>query len=251
MKEIKHASLFAGIGGFDLAAERSGWVNVFHCEWIAQKQEILKRNFPNTISYGDIQQFDGTKYKGAIDVISGGFPCQDISISNQSQKTKGAQGIKGERPGLWKHYARVVGEIRPKAIVFENSPMLLSRGFEHVLCDLSELGYDCEWRLFYATQFGFPHLRSRIYGIAYARIERCQSCLNEGGILQKILPERTPRQKPVSIPVKRFHGKSSYENVRMDDGFSTELDRELIHGYGNAIIPAIAEEIFIRLTPLL
>lgn len=240
---MKHGSLFSGIGGFDLAAEWRGWDNVFHCEWIESKQAILKKNFPESTSYGDIQQFDGTKYKGTIDIISGGFPCQDISIANQSNKS-GGKNIKGERSGLWKEYARIVREIGPGIIVFENSPMLLSRGLEVVLCDLSKLGYDCEWRLFYASQFGFPHRRERIYGVAYSRVKRWKDIIKDGGILQKILPERPPRQKPVSIPIKRFNSTSSYADVRMDDGFPKELDKDLIHGFGNAVIPEIPYQIF-------
>lgn len=241
---MKHGSLFSGIGGFDLAAERAGLTNVFHCEWIPSKQEILKRNFPKSISYGDIQHFNGKSYKESIDILSGGFPCQDISIANQSKNQGGGKNIKGERSGLWKEYARLVGEIRPGIIVFENSPMLLSRGFEVVLCDLSKLGYDVEWRLFYASQFGFPHRRERLYGVAYAIEQRWKNIINEGGILQKIFPERASRQKPVSIPVKRFHSKSSYADVRMDDGFSKELDKEVIHGFGNAVVPEIPYQIF-------
>lgn len=240
---MKHGSLFSGIGGFDLAAEWMGWDNKFHCEWIQNKQEILKRNFPNSESYGDIQKFSGKKYEGTIDILSGGFPCQDLSIANTSNSS-GAKSIKGERSGLWKEYARLVGEIRPGIIVFENSSMLLSRGFEVVLCDLSKLGYDCEWRLFYATQFGFSHLRERIYGVAYSRVKRWKNIIEQGGILQKVLSERTPRQKPVSISLKRFNCNSSYEDVRMDDGFSKELDKDVIHGFGNAVIPEIPYQIF-------
>jgi len=239
---MRHGSLFSGIGGFDLAAEWMGWENVFHCEWIESKQIVLKNHFPNSDSYGDISEFDGRKYNGRIDIISGGFPCQDISIAKNQGGA--AKGIKGERSGLWKEYARIVGEIRPGIIVFENSSMLLSRGFETVLCDLSKLGYDCEWRLFYATQFGFPHLRERLYGVAYSREHRWKDYIKTGGILQKILPERTSRQNPISVPLKRFNRFSSYADVRMDDGFSKELDTEVIHGYGNAIVPQIAFEIF-------
>lgn len=241
---MKHISLFSGIGGFDLAAEWMGWENVAHVEWIKEKQEILKRNFPNSESYGDIREFDGTKYTDTIDIISGGFPCQDISIAQQSNKLGGAKGIQGERSGLWKEYARVIREIRPGIIVFENSPMLLIRGYEQVLCDLHELGFDVEWRCFYASQFGFNHKRKRIYGVAYSRIKRWKSIIEKGGILQEILPEWTPGQKPVSISIERFNSKSSYENVRMDDGFSAELDNEVIHGFGNAVVPAIPYHIF-------
>lgn len=241
---MKHISLFTGIGGFDLAAEWMGWENVAHCEIEEYKRLKLKDNFPNAESYSNIQDFDGKKYRGKIDIVSGGFPCQDISIANQSKKTDGAQGIKGKRSSLWKEYARLVREIRPGAIVFENSPMLLNRGFEQVLCDLSELGYDVEWRLFYATQFGFPHLRERLFGAAYSKCERWKDCVEKGGILQKVLPQQTPRQSPVPISLERFNSKSSYENVRMDDGFPEELDKELIHGFGNAVIPQIAYSIF-------
>lgn len=243
-ENMKHGSLFSGIGGFDLAAQWMNWDNIFHCEWIQNKQESLKRNFPESKSYGDIQEFDGRCYRGAIDIISGGFPCQDLSIANQSKKNGGGKNIKGERSGLWKEYARLVGEIEPAGIVFENSPILLSRGLEVVLCDLSELGYDVEWRVFYASQFGYNHGRKRIYGVAYSRKQRWKGIVEAGGILHKVLPERPPRQKPVSIPIKRFNRYSSYADVRMDDGFPQELDKDVIHGFGNAVILEIPYQIF-------
>lgn len=243
-----HGSLFSGIGGFDLAAEQAGLKNIFHCEFEEYKRKQLSINFPQSESYGDIRNFDGTKYKNRVDILSGGFPCQDVSIAQQSKKLGGAQGIKGERTGLWKEYARIVREIRPKAIIFENSSMLLIRGFESVLCDLHELGYDVEWKCFFASDFGYPHFRKRLYGIAYSREFGWKDIIKSGGILQKVLPERTPRQIPVSIPFERFNSKSSYENVRMVDGFSEELDKTVIHGFGNAVIPEIPYQIFKQLT---
>ena len=241
---MRHGSLFSGIGGFDLAAEWMGWENVFHCEFEEYKRIRLEHNFPKSESYGDIRNFDARKYKGGIDIISGGFPCQDVSIAQQSRKLGGAQGINGERTGLWKEYARVIREIDPGIIIFENSPMLLVRGFEQVLCDLHELGFDVEWRCFFASDFGYPHFRKRLYGVAYSRIKRWKNIAKNGGILQKVLPKRTPRQIPLSISLERFNSKSSYENVRMDDGFSRELDKTVIHGYGNAVIPEIPYQIF-------
>lgn len=243
-----HGSLFSGIGGFDLAAEQAGLKNIFHCEFEEYKRKQLSINFPQSESYGDIRNFDGTKYKNRVDILSGGFPCQDVSIAQQSKKLGGAQGIKGERTGLWKEYARIVREIRPKAIIFENSSMLLIRGFESVLCDLHELGYDVEWKCFFASDFGYPHFRKRLYGIAYSREFGWKDIIKSGGILQKVLPERTPRQIPVSISFERFNSKSSYENVRMVDGFSEELDKTVIHGFGNAVIPEIPYQIFKQLT---
>lgn len=171
-------------------------------------------------------------------------------LPKQAVKRGGAQGIKGERSGLWNHYARIVGEIRPGAIVFENSSMLLQRGFEHVLCDLSKLGYDAEWRLFYASDFGKPHKRERLYGVAYSQCHRWHKALEKGGILQKILPQQASGQDSVPMPSKRFNSKSDYSCVRMDDGFPSELDAEAIHGLGNAIIPEIAYQIFYQLEQL-
>src|SRR5574344_324720 len=225
---MTHGSLFSGIGGFDLAAEQAGFENIFNCEIIEYNRKILKKNFPNAKQYEDITKFDAREYKDKIDVLSGGFPCQDVSIANQ----KNRQGIKGERTGLWKEYARVVGEIRPKYIIFENSTMLLVSGFEQVLCDLFKLRYDVEWRCFYASDFGFPHYRKRLYGVAYTNSERWTNNIKQSAILQKILPTKETRPSDISMPTKRFNSKSNYEIVRMDDGFSKELDKELIHAYG-------------------
>lgn len=232
----------AFVGGFDLAAQWMGWNNIFHCEWNEFGQKVLKHHFPKSISYGDITKTDFTIHRGNIDILSGGFPCQDISISNQKKGTQ--KGIQGERSGLWKEYARAIWEIRPKYIVFENSPMLINRGFEQVLCDLSTMGYDAEWRSFYATQFGFNHSRKRTYGIAYTRSERCADLLKKGGIISKILQQQPPRQNIVPVPFERFNSKSEFGSVQLYDGFSKELDKDSFKAYGNAIVPQISYEIF-------
>lgn len=237
--EYTHGSLFSGIGGFDLAAEWAGFKNIFHCEIEEYKRHTLKQNFKNANSYADIREFDGRPYRNRITVLSGGFPCQDISVANNK-----AQGITGERSGLWKQYARLLGEIRPKCVLFENSPMLLVRGFEHVLCDLSKLGYNCEWKCFYASDFGFPHFRKRLYGLAYSAEFRQLHSIKNDSILQKILPERSSRLPGISMPTKRYDRHADFESVRMDDGFSYELDKEVIHGFGNAVVPQIPYEIF-------
>jgi DNA (cytosine-5)-methyltransferase 1 len=239
---MKHGSFFTGIGGFDLAAQWMDWENIFHCEVDEYKRAVLKKNFPGVTSYDDIKNFDGTKYKNKIDILSGGFPCQDISLANTSKK--GVRGITGQRSGLWMEYARVIREIEPGIIVFENSPALLFRGFEHVLCDLSKIGYNVEWRCFTAEEFGYPHKRERLYGVAYSVCGRWNDIIENGGCLQKVYSKLSPRKSPILFPLKRFNGQSSYEDVRMDDGFSKELDKKIIHGFGNAIVPEIAYQIF-------
>lgn len=147
-------------------------------------------------------------------------------------------------PVYGKNIKELWGQIRPKFIVFENSPMLTIRGFEQVLCDLTKSGYDCQWQCLSATQFGFNHKRERIYGIAYAIEIGRKNHLEIFRPIQEILHERTPRQSPISIPIERFNGKSSYDNVRMDDGFSRELDKRRIEDMGNAVIPLIAYYLF-------
>lgn len=243
---MNHGSLFSGIGGFDLAAEQAGFTNVFHVEIDALNREHLELTFPNADSYADIREFDGNPYRGTIDIISGGFPCQDISPSKAPRGGK-AQGIKGPKSGLWSEYARVVREVRPAVVCFENSAMLLRRGLEYVLCDLSELGYDAEWRCFYAAQFGYDHFRPRIYGLAYARSHRWHHLIENGGILQEVPVGGPPGQARITMPAQRIDRRSDFGCLRMDDGFSTELDKAKIFGYGNAIVVDIAFAIFLQL----
>lgn len=245
MSSMTHGSLFSGVGGFDLGAQMSGIKTIWNCECEEHKRNILKCHFPDAVQFVDVCAMIDPP---CVDIISGGFPCQDISIANVSNKKLWedgkVKGINGEHSGLWKEYKRIVGQIRPKFIVFENSPMLTIRGFEQVLCDLTKSGYDCQWQCLSATQFGFNHKRERIYGIAYAIEIGRKNHLEIFRPIQEILHERTPRQSPISIPIERFNGKSSYDNVRMDDGFSRELDKRRIEDMGNAVIPLIAYYLF-------
>jgi len=236
---MKHISLFSGIGGFDLAAEWVGWQNIAHCEIDDYNRGELKKHFPNAESYKDVREFEGAKYNGGGYVISGGFPCQDISISN----TKG-KGIKGERSGLWAEYARIIREIRPEYIVFENSPNIVNAGLEYVLCDLAEMGYDAEWRSFYASEFGYPHYRERVYGISYPISKRWVGYGEQGGIIHKIIPSKEYGKTCLSLPLKRFNEQSDFGSVQFSDGFSKGLFKQGLKAFGNSIIPAIAYEIF-------
>jgi DNA (cytosine-5)-methyltransferase 1 len=110
--------------------------------------------------WNDIQTFDGRPWRGLVDVISGGFPCQDISPMGK------LEGIEGERSGLWKEMARVIGEVRPRFVFSENSPMLARRGLNHVLHDLAALGYDATWAMLGAGAIGAPHQRDRLWVLA-------------------------------------------------------------------------------------
>jgi DNA (cytosine-5)-methyltransferase 1 len=144
-----------------------GWRTVCAVEWepypasvlCARQNEGLLPNFP---IWDDVQTFDGKPWRGIVDVISGGFPCQDISCAG-----KGA-GIDGERSGMWKEFARIISEVQPKYVFVENSPMLTSRGLGTVLGDLASMGFDAEWGVLSAADVGANHKRERIWILAYS-----------------------------------------------------------------------------------
>ena len=158
---IKHAELFAGIGGFSLAAKWMGWQNVFQVEIDEWCRKKLKMNFKGTDIYGDIKGFKGTKYKGKIHVLSGGFPCQPFSFSG---KRKG----KSDDRYLWPEMLRVCKEIRPRFIVAENVPGIISMELDKMLADLENEGYTC-WPPFVipACAVGADHRRERVWIVAH------------------------------------------------------------------------------------
>ena len=162
---LNELALFAGCGGGILGGKLLGWRTVCAVEWNAYARDVLvARQNDGCIEgfpiWDDIQTFDGKPWREAVDVVSGGFPCQEISAAG-----KGA-GIEGERSGMWKHMARVVGEVRPRFVFVENSPMLVGRGLGMVLADLASLGYDARWGVVGAHHAAAPHKRDRIWIVA-------------------------------------------------------------------------------------
>ncbi|WP_098721604.1 DNA cytosine methyltransferase [Acinetobacter baumannii] len=162
---MNELALFAGAGGGILASHLLGWRTVCAVERDAYAAQVLAQRQNDGILeafpiWSDITTFDGKPWQGIVDVISGGFPCQDISSAG-----KGA-GIEGERSGLWSEMARIIGEVRPRYVFVENSPMLVSRGLTRVISDLAKMGYDAQWARFSASNFGAPHIRDRIWIVA-------------------------------------------------------------------------------------
>ncbi len=171
---MNELALFAGAGGGILGGKLLGWRTVCAVEWEPYPASVLcaRQNdglLPPFPIWDDVQTFDGRPWRGIVDVVSGGFPCQDISVAG-----KGA-GIDGERSGMWKHMARVVGEVRPRFVFVENSPMLIHRGLARVLGDLATLGYDSRWTVMGAADVGAPHQRDRLWLVAHSNVERRRS----------------------------------------------------------------------------
>ena len=159
---MNELALFAGAGGGILAGHLLGWRTVCAVEWEQYPASVLcaRQNdglLPPFPVWDDVQTFDGKPWRGIVDVVSGGFPCQDISAAG-----KGA-GIDGERSGMWGEMARIIHEVRPKFVFVENSPMLTSRGLGRVLGDLAQMGFDARWGVLGAVDVGANHKRDRIW----------------------------------------------------------------------------------------
>lgn len=255
---LTFGSLFAGIGGFDLGFERAG----LRCEWQVEidpfARKVLAKHWPDVRRWDDVRTFPpepADEWK--VDVICGGFPCQDISVSG-----KGA-GLDGERSGLWSQIVRVAGVLRPRVIVVENVPALLVRGFERVLGDLAELGCDAEWDCIPAGAVGAAHLRDRVFVVAYDRGLGAE--LEEPGNRRPAwafpaapqpavvrLAERAVRPERVSAGrlLSEWSALSGCDEPERFVGgvvprVPSRVDR--LRGLGNAVVPQVAEWIGRRL----
>ncbi len=272
---LRVLDLFSGIGGFSLGLERTGgFKTVAFCEIEPFPQQVLRKHWPGVPIYDDVRTLSATRLAAdgiGVDVICGGFPCQDISFAG-----KGA-GIAGERSGLWRDYARLVGELRPRHVIVENVSALLARGIGDVLGDLAEIGYDAEWHCIPASAVGAPHRRDRVWIIAYANGRRSDhgiAIASNGGTVPQEGPQRIvcgghvecdvahaqslgmEGHRPSRIEVSqaprlaRILGRDSAGGdwsdgttespiCRMDDGIPGWVDR--LKSLGNAVVPQIPE----------
>jgi DNA (cytosine-5)-methyltransferase 1 len=197
---VNELALFAGAGGGILGGKLLGWRTVCAVEYDAYAASVLvaRQNdgclepFP---VWSDVRTFDGRPWRGIAEVVSGGFPCTDISAAKQN-----AQGIEGQQSGLWSEMARIVGEVGPRYVFVENSPMLASRGLGRVLGDLAEMGYDARWGVLGACHAGAPHNRKRIWIVGHAKCARLEGQPKHGNRSQGRKKQSRSDASP-SIPV--------------------------------------------------
>ena len=195
---MNHLDLFSGIGGFALGLQRTGgFKTIGFCDFDAKTHPVLKKNFPGVPIYDDVRTLKGADI-GTVDIVTGGFPCQDLSVAG-----KGA-GLKGERSGLWYEMHRIIKETRPKWVIAENVAVLRSRGLDEVLGSLAEIGYDAEWHCIPASAVGAPHRRDRIWIVAYPQSLQCDGSNDNSRISME--SEKKPksgdscRKKDVAYP---------------------------------------------------
>ena len=254
-RPMNHASLFSGIGGFDLAASWLGWNNIFQVEIDEFCQKVLTKHFPETQRFRDIKQFDGSQFRGAIGVLSGGFPCQPFSCAG---KRRGAEDDRY----LWPEMLRVISEIRPRIVIGENVPGIIDMAIEQVCLGLEAENYGWEIFIIPAAAVNAPHRRDRVWIIAHSgslrfNAGRAEQSLQGIGEHSEIWTN--PHTKSTKLPMRqtgqrqiKFWGsspRSFWESrrpepviCRVDNGIPNRVDR--IRSLGNAIVPQIAYEIF-------
>jgi len=239
---LRHGSLFSGIGGFDLAAELAGYENVFHCEWNPFAQRVLQHYWPNAESFYDITKSDFSKYEYSIDIISGGFPCQPFSSAGQRRGTEDSRH-------LWPAMLDVIRSIKPRYVVGENVYGLLNWNdgmvFNEVCADLEAEGYEVQSFLLPAAAVNAIHRRYRVWIVAHRHgATRQDKFYDQRTVCQQF----SQMDKCEPINTERFESALCGEN----DGLPRELDgitfhkwrEESIKGYGNAIVPQVALQIF-------
>jgi DNA (cytosine-5)-methyltransferase 1 len=240
---MNELALFAGAGGGILGGKLLGWRTVCAVEWEPYPASVLcaRQNdglLPPFPIWDDVQTFDGKPWRGIVDVVSGGFPCQDISAAG-----KGA-GIDGERSGMWHHMARIIREVQPRFVFVENSPMLISRGLGRVLGDLAEMGFDAKWGVLGGDSIGINTKRDRIWILAHS------NKIGWGTTRQREVDKKlkvktnfpwkvsSNREDNLCVFRKRYSDEILSRTFRGIDDMAQRMDA--LGAIGNGQIPAVA-----------
>lgn len=236
---MKVLSLFSGGGLGDYGLELAGMEIVGQVEIDEYCQKILKLRWPEVPKWGDIKQVKGAEVIekcGQIDIISGGFPCTDISIANNDP-----QGIAGSRSGLWGEQFRIIRDIRPRYAIVENVSALLIRGMGKVIGDLASVGYDTEWQVIPSSWFGAFHRRERVWIVAYPKSKRWEAVAFQGLLLKENCPKEPEQWKQfLTIPCGAYNIDERWKKYKdfvcgNDDGDTEQVDRLQMLGNGQQV----------------
>lgn len=246
---MNFGSLFSGIGGIDLGLERAGMRCIFQVEIDDFCNKVLEKRWPEVPRYRDVRTFpEDPINRFHCDLLCGGFPCQDISIAGE-----GTGIVEGNRSGLRIEFARIIRVLRPNFVLVENVPAILlrGRGFGRVLGDLANLGYDAEWDVFSAAEFGAPHLRRRIFILAYPNGNGqpppgyFAGSPPQGHVEKQKAGPRiwSGRRESGGFRDDRIRLCPGTGILRMDDGIPRRIHADRARSLGNAVVPVIAEYI--------
>lgn len=232
-------SLFSGIGGLDLGLEQAGMKTVWQVEFDDWARGKLEENFPHTEKFKDVREV-GKHNLRPVDLICGGFPCQDLS----RLLPPGREGLNGKRSGLWEEYHRIIRELRPRYVLIENVAALIGDGLDRLLSHLAGLGYDAEWETLRAESFGLATPRKRLFVVAVATgIGRVQGEIFKRECFERMLAAEGRNFTPKRIEAIGHTTIEVPERLRVDNGVPYELP-EIAHalkGYGNAVCPPVAK----------
>ena len=240
MEKLRLLDLFSGIGGLSIGLENSGvFSTAAFCEIDEFCQKVLTKHWPKVPIYDDVKTITAARLAAdgiTIDAICGGFPCQDISEAGKKA------GLAGHRSGLWFEYARLIGELQPRYVIVENVSELLVRGFDEVLGTLATLRYDAEWHCIQASDIGAPHIRDRVFIIAYPSSVGQPS---EEGEKQRartkgLFDRRRFFKRKIKPNVEKWRPAEPYIH-RVAYGVSDRTHR--LRALGNAVVPQISEAI--------
>lgn len=227
--KLRVLDLFSGIGGFSLGLERAGgFETVAFCEIEPYPRAVLAKHWPSVPCYEDICKLPFER--GMADVVTAGFPCQDISHAGNGA------GLSGARSGLWWKVCRAIRVVRPRVALLENVAALLNRGMGTVLGSLAAIGYDTEWLCIPAGHVGASHERDRVWIVAHTDAARRENPKGQEGPSQP-----TWRQVPIADHVgRRPHGRAPEPAlVRVVHGLSADVDA--VAALGNSLHPQIPE----------
>ena len=226
---LRYLSLFSGVGGFDLGFDRAGMICAGQVEIDDYCRRVLAKHWPDVKRMADVREVKGDEF-GAIDLICGGFPCQDISNAATAQGTPA--GLAGTRSGLWAEFYRLIGIIRPRFAVVENVGAITVRGLPQVIGDLAEIGYDAEWQIVPAAYVGAPHLRERLFIVAHPHSAGLE------GDECPILAGASDWRQHADATRSAWWGSEPAVG-RVADGVPRRVDR--LRALGNAVVPQVAE----------
>ena len=282
-------SLFSGIGGLDLGFERAGFEVVWFCEADGFCRKVLAKHWPGVVCYEDVRALHGLAdaehsgpsrtgrepqpegalngavhaYAEEVDVLIGGFPCQDVSHAGKRA------GLEGARSGLWSEFGRLIGELRPRVAVMENVPGLFTLGIDAVLGDLAALGYDAEWATLRASDVGAPHRRERVFIVAYPGGAGCAERVVQRSI--RAGAKRADAGEAVDMggrwPARPGEAQYEWEPPRVVASSRTQSPmgllpsrlppglprwrRSALQALGNSVVPQVAEIVARRVRDIL